>query len=716
MLKKILKIKNVGRFFDYNSNLEDLAFSENTLIFGENTNGKSTLAAILRSLKDGDNEFLDNRKTFGFTGNQEVKILFDSVKEYKKDNWEEKNIEIFDNDFIKDNVFDSDAIGDEQKAGLYGIFVGSANRKLSKNIKVLKKEQTELETKRDQIKNENFKESMEFANFLKLKEISAIGGEISKKEKNIKQQENVIVLKSILKQTVFKSDFKEFKKDFKKKLDTSVENLISEHIKNTWNDEKCSHDILDKGVKLLKKDEEKCIFCGQGFESEKSKKLIQAFREKFNVKYDLLKNTIKVKGDKFLNIDFEKEQLKFKNLGVDIVISQELIDSKKEIDKKVENKQKDLNLSINFVNDENFIIFETEFEKIKKNLVKVEKGLSNSANDVVLKQELEILKINKKRFEKDTKDWIGLFKEMEKKIEEKRGSIKKETEKLAKNVNKIFKENKDNINYFLKQVHADFRINKFEPKKHMGKRNPHYCEYNFIFDKYEVEEDKFKITFSDSDKRLLAFAMFLSKLKNDNNLENKIIVLDDPFSSFDENRKEKTVICLRCIKNDNGKEPKQKIILTHEKGFLVSVYKNFKKNSQNMKVLKIHRDSGGSKLETVDIENDFIKETYFKDLEYIKDAIGKNINLNEALKKARPCMEHVLKRKYYFYLSLDTLKTKSITTYIDEIGDKNLSFKKQDLFDLNLHEEMHDTASIFSDTEIAKINKLNDTLKLIEKI
>ncbi len=715
MIEKIIRIKNIGRFSNHNSVSNELSFSENTLIFGDNTNGKSTLVAIFKSLKHGDNNFLFDRKTFGSTDKQEAEILFDSVKKYGTESWKEENIEIFDNDFIKENVFDSDNIGDEQKSGLYSILIGGENRKLSKTITSLKKEQTDLESRRDDIKSKKFKIEIDFKDFLRLEKIPDIDKKIKDKEKEIKQQENLENLKKLLETNVFKSNFDEFKKSFKKTIDTGVEQLISDHIKKTWSNDKYPDRILGEGIKLMKEEyEEKCIFCGQEIITEKSKKLIRAFREKFSQDYDNLKNSIIEKGNKFINIDLEKEILKLKELGVEIELLGNILDAKENIDKKVKEKQNDLNLLVNFYQDKDFEKVEREFKRIGDIIAKLEEKLKALVDIFILKNNLKSLQINKKRFNDETKAWVKSFNEKEGEITEKKKEIKEKTEELAKKVNDIFEKNKDYMNYFLEQLHADFRINKFEPKKDLKKKNPHYCEYNFVFDKYSVTEDKFKVTFSDSDKRLLAFAMFLSKLKNDKNLENKMIILDDPFSSFDKNRRGKTVICLRDIKNSNSKNPKQKVILTHEESFLVEIYDKL----ENVKVLKIHKDSTGSSLETVDIENDFKKDQYFKDFEYIDDAHKNSKNLNEALAKTRKCIEHILKRKYYYYLSPPTLKSKSINTYIKEIGDNNLNFNKQELFDLNLHQEVHDPlhaiTSISTDTE--KVNRLKIFLEFIKNI
>jgi wobble nucleotide-excising tRNase len=115
-------------------------------------------------------------------------------------------------------------------------------------------------------------------------------------------------------------------------------------------------------------------------------------------------------------------------------------------------------------------------------------------------------------------------------------------------------------------MNSTFHLKDLKAVKNMTLNTSHYCDYSFVFnDTYEVkisnkqnqkddEKDDlphFKNTLSDSEKRTLAFAFFLSKLKNDKNLENKIIILDDPFSSFDENRKEKTIQLFRDIKNND---------------------------------------------------------------------------------------------------------------------------------------------------------------------
>ena len=76
-LRKVISIKNVGRFLDSGA-AGDVTFRRYNLIFAENGRGKTTLCAILRSLSTGDPAFIMGRKTLGVTGQPEVRLLTDS--------------------------------------------------------------------------------------------------------------------------------------------------------------------------------------------------------------------------------------------------------------------------------------------------------------------------------------------------------------------------------------------------------------------------------------------------------------------------------------------------------------------------------------------------------------------------------------------------------------------------------------------------------------
>jgi wobble nucleotide-excising tRNase len=141
MIKKILKLKNVGLYA-----LNPLAtcknwngeFKKNTIIYGENGTGKTTLSLLLASLK-GDNEILRQKSTIGTDGVQEVVIRSQDNMEYiyKNGSWQNHftDIEIFDIHFIEDNVYIGSSLLDSNQVNLFDIVVGQKGLEKQEELK-----------------------------------------------------------------------------------------------------------------------------------------------------------------------------------------------------------------------------------------------------------------------------------------------------------------------------------------------------------------------------------------------------------------------------------------------------------------------------------------------------------------------------------------------------------------------------------------------------
>ncbi len=103
MISRFTIIKGVGRFND--CQIGGRSFEKNTIIFGQNTGGKSTFTDILWSFKTGDSSFIEGRKTFGHNGNQHVELFDETNKAYRfpSSDWQLgfENLEIFDTQLIK---------------------------------------------------------------------------------------------------------------------------------------------------------------------------------------------------------------------------------------------------------------------------------------------------------------------------------------------------------------------------------------------------------------------------------------------------------------------------------------------------------------------------------------------------------------------------------------------------------------------------------------
>ena len=74
MLRKIISIKNVGKFRN-SAALGNPELARHTLILGANGSGKTTICAVLRSLKSGDPAHIVGRRTLGVEVAPTVELL-----------------------------------------------------------------------------------------------------------------------------------------------------------------------------------------------------------------------------------------------------------------------------------------------------------------------------------------------------------------------------------------------------------------------------------------------------------------------------------------------------------------------------------------------------------------------------------------------------------------------------------------------------------------
>lgn len=107
MIKKIIKIKNVGKFESYSSS-GDVDFRKMNIIYSENGQGKTTLSAILRSLRKGEDDLIMGRKRLGASADPEVQINFEGNGNISFNNkrWDKQyeHLEIFDSQFVSENI------------------------------------------------------------------------------------------------------------------------------------------------------------------------------------------------------------------------------------------------------------------------------------------------------------------------------------------------------------------------------------------------------------------------------------------------------------------------------------------------------------------------------------------------------------------------------------------------------------------------------------
>jgi wobble nucleotide-excising tRNase len=169
---------------------------------------------------------------------------------------------------------------------------------------------------------------------------------------------------------------------------------------------------------------------------------------------------------------------------------------------------------------------------------------------------------------------------------------------------------------------------------------------------------------SEGDKSTLALAFFLAKLDIDPSKADKIIILDDPLSSFDRNRRMYTVDIIHKL----IQEVKQVVVLSHNELFIYEIFKGAP--AGNRKELRINENftTGTSSIEEFSIEQ-LVEIDYFKHIKQLEDFLSNaDITKKEnVLGLMRNVLESNLRFKFYRQAQNDTTLGKLITT-LDSAG------------------------------------------------
>lgn len=754
MLKRIQKIQNIGRFADCQA--AGCEFAKETIVFGFNTQGKSTLTAIIRSIQTGNNNILIGRKTFGATSGKNVEIDFEEggtndkyVFQNRAWNKANPNILIFDSKFIAENVFDGENITFDQQKNLNTVIIGKKGQDLNNEIIALQKQSDDFANQKGEKTREFTRHfpSYDFEKFKALPEDASIDDKIKDKDKEIKfEREKEDIKKAIKSHIQSVSGFRfSIRETLVKTLDVKQEEIES-HIKSHFSTEESAQNFLSEGLDFLKEKPadgtpRTCIFCGQELGAN-AESLLSLYSAYFKGGYEQLQIEMNNAIDYFKGINFEATlekiaaDLRAKDLdiGLDDTKITELADLKKQFGKELERKR-DLNYAINF---DSFDRLKTGIEKIKSDLEELEQKKLNIPSPktvLALENERRTLEITKKRFEPA---WVKFCKDLEtneveaEKVRKTRETKRKELDEYS---SAIFDTHRETINRLCKEMCADFGVEDFKPLKKIVGRDERIFAIKF-FGTHKVnidnEDDKtpnFRNTLSESDKRLLAFAFFISLLSHDRELDKKVIVLDDPMSSFDSERRRKTVHVITDVtckyKEADGTEksivPRQKIVLTHEDRFA----KELARLMPSARTLKIEEYVDGgqkrSKIVHADFAQDFPDDDISNRIEKIKGILDTRAFTTDFETDCRVVLEHIFKRKYYLELKTEISLRKSVRTFttkltLDSIGGFNDTAKSQKFIRLcdDLNIELHDGTAANSNGDKESILKdFFECLKLI---
>jgi wobble nucleotide-excising tRNase len=686
VIKKILKIQNVGRFDNYTprGNVELGQFS---LIFAENSRGKTTICDILRSLQSGDGSYIMGRRRLGSTGDTAVDILHgNGTAKFQNGRWNSPypDVTIFDSTFVHQNVFSGDYVDHDHKRNLYRVIVGEKGVTLAKAIDDLdakiKDAIRDIGAKR-QVLEQSLAPGMALADFLALPPDTDIANKIQAKENEIAtastawKRAGEIKGKGLvapLRFPAFPASFKELLNETLATISRDAETQIQKHV--TDHTAGATQEWISRGIGYIKGDD--CPLCGQKMAGLE---LVSAYRAVFDAKYQSFKKKFSDFGEVFSS-QFGSEAFQpiqrtasanavlatfwaqFESLALPADFMDDaraaLLDLSKHANELLQRKAatplEPVPLTTEFdAAFTKYAAFSTAFETYNAEVARINekigkiKSQASAADPAKLKKELEFLGCVQKRHDVAVAAVANEYARLnaaKTELDAQKANAKTELDEYS---DAVLKNSEKRINELLGMFGAGFRIGNTK-RSYVGARVS--SSYHIVINGHAVElgdsatpaeKASFRNTLSAGDKSTLALIFFIVQAEGDPNLPQKTLIFDDPFTSQDRSRR----TCTQQFLCKLAKQAKQVIVLSHDPYFLRSVWDESPRAT--VKTLQLGRM--GSASATLLLEWDIENETrgeYAKSHRVLWDYayIGKGDNRAVA-QTIRPVLEKYLRLK-----------------------------------------------------------------------
>lgn len=322
-LKKITKIQNVGKF--HKGGVSGGEYGKYTLLYAGNGRGKTTICAVLRSMKANNPQILQERCTLGATAAPEVQLLLDSgPATFTNGAWKSgaSALHVFDGAFVTTNVHAGEEVSTDHRRSIYRVIVGAKGVQLAEEVDALDAKITEITGKIASEKKalqQHLPQAITFEKFLGFAEDPEIDTKIAEQKVKIiaASQAAEIAAKPPLKPSAIPS----LPYDFLPVLGKTIAGVskeaaqkVAEHLsKHKWSGD--GEQWIAAGLPHVQDD--KCPFCEN---SVKGNVLVDMYSQYFDQSYKVFKAELANLQSTALSVLSEAEGLAVADVpfGVDI--------------------------------------------------------------------------------------------------------------------------------------------------------------------------------------------------------------------------------------------------------------------------------------------------------------------------------------------------------------------------------------------------------------
>ncbi|QOJ33873.1 MAG: AAA family ATPase [Nitrospira sp.] len=754
MIRKIVTLKNVGRFLNYAYH-GDMELRHYNLFFAENGRGKTTLCAIMRSLQTSKPEYITERETLGGTGKPEVKILLDTkevvIFDGKKWNKSHPLIEIFDSTFIATNVFVGEYVDLEQKRNLYRVIIGSQGIALTSEVgrldEAIRAKNIEIGVRKATLQQQAPRSLKDIDAFVNIASDPDVEAKIL--DKTVEQQAARRATEIKIKGLLSSLHIPTFSGNLEVALLKGIEGIGEDAEKRLASQIEVHHmhekgeEWISEGVGYIHSD--RCPFCGQGISSND---LVAAYRAFFSAAYHQLRNEI---ADLKTSIEVDFGTKPLSDIEKSLIQNDAAIEFWKQfvtIDLPPLDFDKDVGKPLNDWAEAALALLakkaSSPLEEVTPDAafapkrVAVQDALSKLAlyntaiaaanafiqdkkvktqtlNELTVQAALEELQIVRHRH---TPEVAALCVQYQNALSDKKtleGQKTTAKENLDKHTESIITHYEKRINDLLNGFNAGFTIANIRHNYPGGTAS---STYQILINGTPVEvgdsktplgTPSFRNTLSAGDKNTLAFAFFLAQLEQTDKKAEKIVVFDDPFNSQDRSRRTRTKELIKKC----GQECRQIFVFSHDPYFLKYLSQSLPYAEE--RILQLSRVGlQNTAIEEWDIEKE-TKGGYFQDhaalTAYLQDS---SKDLRDIARKIRPVLEGYCRYRFPGQFTdkewlgdmLEKIKAKGSDHQLFDVLEKLQSIND---YSKKYH---HDSNHAKADTEIIDDGELQSFVKL----
>ena len=681
MIDRLQLLRNVG-LFDSVSSGANLPLARLTLVYAENGRGKTTLAAILRSLATGDPIPIVERRRLAAAHPPHV-VLDHSAPPpavFQNNAWNRTlpDMMVFDDVFVDQNVSSGLAVGSEHRQNLHELILGAQGVALSQRLRGLvdriETHIASLRTKAEAIPSAELG-TLSVDEFCALPSRADIADAIRDSERRLaaaREQDPVrnTALFHMLSLPAFEVAIidRTLQEDLPS-LDAAAAARVQAHVARlgpggeAWIDEGMGHvQPPASGVATT------CPFCAQDLAASP---VISHYRVYFSAAYADLRRRI---SDTISEIDrthggdvpaaFERavriavERRAFwsrfcdvPDLAVDtativrdwrtareVVVAVLTAKQVAPLERMALSKEARAAITVYEAHGQTIATLNAELEQAN-GAIRVIKEQAAAANPAAILADLSRLRAVKARRTPTIATLCDDYlaeKAAKVRTEEQRDRARGDLEQYRTTV---FPGYETAVNLYLQRFVAGFRLGSVTS---VNTRGGSACTYNVVINNAVVPvaggtpspgEPSFRNTLSSGDRNTLALAFFFASLDQNAGLASMIVVIDDPISSLDEHRALTTVQEIRRLVDRTA----QVIVLSHNKPFLCRIWEGADQTTGA--ALEVARDGVGSTLRRWDVNRDSITEHDRRHALLREYLVRSTPNDREVARALRPTLE-----------------------------------------------------------------------------